>query len=111
MKNVLKITISIFLLVAMFGAGYRYREDIYNRFLPFAPKISALLGKRSTPCAEPIPYTLGSFDEKFKISRSYFLDALKEAEALWEESFGKDLFVFMPEGAGNGALKVKPEIY
>jgi len=55
------------------------------------------------PCAQPITYTLGTFDEQFGISKTYFLSALSEAEAIWEKPLGKDLFSYVPEG---GRLKV-----
>ncbi|KKT14795.1 MAG: Matrixin superfamily protein [Parcubacteria group bacterium GW2011_GWF2_44_8b] len=55
------------------------------------------------PCQEPIAYTIGAFDRKFGISQKYFLDALSEAEAIWEDSIDKELFVYAPE---NGELLV-----
>ncbi|MBI2631024.1 matrixin family metalloprotease [Candidatus Nomurabacteria bacterium] len=51
------------------------------------------------PCTEPMPYSLGTFDKKFNISEKYFLDALKEAEVIWEKPYNKDLFVYVPEGS------------
>lgn len=55
------------------------------------------------PCARPITYNLGAFDEKFDISRTYFLSALSDAEAIWEKPLGKDLFSYDSE---DGRLKV-----
>ncbi len=55
------------------------------------------------PCTRPIAYNLGTFDEQFGISKTYFLSALKEAEAIWGEPLGKDLFEYAPE---DGRLKV-----
>ena len=43
------------------------------------------------PCAKPIPYTLGTFDKKFNISEKTFLGAIKDAEAIWEKPYGKEL--------------------
>ena len=54
-------------------------------------------------CEEPIPYAIGTFDRKFGISQKYFLDALSEAEAIWEDSIDKELFTYAPE---NGELLV-----
>ncbi|MDO8471437.1 MAG: matrixin family metalloprotease [bacterium] len=53
--------------------------------------------KTPLPCQEPIAYTIGTFDRKFGISQKYFLDALSEAEAIWENSIDKELFVYAPE--------------
>lgn len=59
------------------------------------------------PCVRPITYTLGTFDEKFGISKTYFLDALSEAEAIWEKPLDKDLFEYAPNSStGGGRLKV-----
>lgn len=74
MKKILKIFISLIIAGAL--------------FYQFFPK---------APCFEPIPYTLGSFDSRFNISKSYFLSALSEAETIWEKSFGRDLFLYTPE--------------
>lgn len=49
------------------------------------------------PCEKPIAYTIGAFDRKFGISQKYFLDAINEAEAIWEKSIDKELFVYTPE--------------
>jgi len=48
-------------------------------------------------CAEPIAYTIGFFDRGFGISYEDFLSALSEAEAVWEESIGRELFTYEPE--------------
>lgn len=55
------------------------------------------------PCARPITYSLGAFDERFGISRAYFLNALSEAEMIWEKPLGKDLFKY---DSPDGRLKV-----
>jgi hypothetical protein len=66
--------------------------------------------KPAPPCAEPIAYSLGSFDRRFGISQSDFLSALAVAEAIWERplqgegsSSTKELFAYSPE---NGDLSV-----
>ena len=58
------------------------------------------------PCTEPIPYKIGSFDADFDISEKYFLNALTEAEAIWEKPSGLDLFVYAPDDASRDVLKV-----
>ena len=54
-------------------------------------------------CVEPIAYTIGSFDRRFDISQKDFLTALTQAEAIWEEPSGIELFVYAPE---TGELRV-----
>ncbi|MBP6060637.1 MAG: matrixin family metalloprotease [Candidatus Pacebacteria bacterium] len=58
------------------------------------------------PCSEPIPYTLGSFSDRFDVSEEYFMQALSEAEVMWESGYGKDLFVYAPESKAKNLLKV-----
>ena len=49
---------------------------------------------RSAPCKDPIAYAIGSFDERFGLSQTQFLEAISEAETIWEKPIGKDLFVY-----------------
>jgi len=55
------------------------------------------------PCAEPITYGIGSFDRRFGVSYADFLEALSEAESIWERPLDKELFAYSPE---NGKLAV-----
>lgn len=57
------------------------------------------------PCKKPILYSLGSLDPRFNISESNFLEALKEAEKIWEQPIGKDLFSYKPTKS-DGNLKI-----
>jgi hypothetical protein len=50
------------------------------------------------PCEKPITYAIGSFDQKFGISKDSFLGALQDAEAAWEKPIARELFVEDPEG-------------
>jgi hypothetical protein len=52
------------------------------------------LGIVPSPCANPLPYTIGVVDSRFNISKEEVLRATQEAEALWETQGGKDLFVY-----------------
>ena len=56
--------------------------------------------KAPLACEEPIPYVVGAFDRRFGISQKYFLDALSEAEAIWEEPLDMELFIYAPESDG-----------
>lgn len=83
--------LNIFLFLIIAGGIIYYFRDII-----FPP----------VPCAEPIPYNLGTFDKKFNISEKYFLSALVDAEKIWEKPFGKDLFISISENARADILKV-----
>src|SRR3990167_9732757 len=50
------------------------------------------------PCQNPITYSIGSFDERFKISRDEFLAAIAKAEQIWEAAADKELFSLTPSG-------------
>lgn len=51
------------------------------------------------PCRSPISYSIGTFDNRFGVSQTDFLSAMKDAEGIWEKSIGKDLFVYKTDGA------------
>lgn len=53
------------------------------------------------PCKQAITYSIGSFDERFNISREDFLNVVNIAEKTWEESIDKDLFIYMSNGEGD----------
>src|SRR3989344_1204240 len=86
MKNYLA-TLGILLIIA--AVGWQFK----NKFF-------------STPCAEPTPYNLGTFDTKFNISKKCFLDAITEAEAIWEKPSGLDPFLYQPEDSSRDVLKI-----
>ena len=96
-KNILILAILGFVL-------YTYRDPVRGRILPLWSRIENQFFA-SAPCAEPIPYKLGTFDNQFNISQKYFLNALAQAEAIWEKPYGKELFAYAPENSGN-ILKV-----
>jgi hypothetical protein len=50
------------------------------------------------PCGHPLTYSIGTFDERFGITRGAFLNAIARAEAIWEEPAGKELFQYIPDG-------------
>ncbi|OHA95807.1 MAG: hypothetical protein A3C62_00165 [Candidatus Zambryskibacteria bacterium RIFCSPHIGHO2_02_FULL_39_16] len=52
---------------------------------------------KESVCEEPISYTIGVFDRRFGILQKDFLNALAEAELIWEKQIGKELFVYAPE--------------
>lgn len=58
---------------------------------------SVVLGSRNIytnyfPCSRPETYVLGTFDERFNVSREDFASAVTAAEAAWETAAGRDLF-------------------
>jgi peptide methionine sulfoxide reductase MsrA len=51
------------------------------------------------PCDSPIEYSLGTFDSKFGISKTDFLAIVSDAEKIWEQALGMDLFTYSSEGS------------
>lgn len=45
-------------------------------------------------CKKPIKYYISNFDSRFGISRDGYKDSLIEAEKIWEQETGLDLFVY-----------------
>mgnify|MGYP001575064313 FL=1 len=65
-------------------------------------KKSYLLSFLDAPCEDPIEYQLGVFDKRFGISEEDFLSAVSQAEQVWEEPIGMQLF----ENSPKATLKI-----
>lgn len=86
MKNIFNII--ILGLVAVGAYTYRDRlEDVWARSF-----------NHYFPCKTAIAYSLGDFDTRFGISKESFLDAVRQAEKIWEGSINKELFKYEEEG-------------
>jgi hypothetical protein len=48
----------------------------------------------SVPCAKPIPFTLGSIDSRFNISKENVIKIAEESGSVWSGVIGKPLFVY-----------------
>ena len=105
MKKFFKIFIPLIVVGVLV---YQFRFALSPQFLLVIDNLKNSLEWVFTkaPCSEGIPYTLGTFDTKFNISKSYFLSALSDAEAIWEKPLGKELFVYMPENSASDVLKI-----
>ncbi len=108
MKSLVKVVLILLVFIGIF----HYRDKITSFIKPqletVAIKAQNTIQKVSeqkvkTKCDEPIKYSLGQFDDKFDISQEYFLQALKDAESIWENSIHKNLFLY---DQANGDLKV-----
>jgi hypothetical protein len=89
------INLIVILLIAV--VGWFFKAPI----LTFV----SLAKTRYIPCAQPIPYTLTSFDDRFDISREDFLTAVEEAREVWEKPLGRTLFKYDADG-GPGNLSI-----
>lgn len=51
------------------------------------------------PCDNPVDYYIGTIDSGFNVSEDFLLSAVREAESLWENASGNNLFNYS-EGEG-----------
>ena len=82
-KNIISLAILavvIFYFQKPLGNSYRYLTRTY------------------LPCRSTIDYSIGTFDTRFGVSKTDFISALKDAEAIWEKPIGKDLFSYETSG-------------
>ena len=50
-----------------------------------------------TPCNQQLHYRIGELDNRFELSQDQFTSVLLDAENIWEQPTGLDLFVYDPE--------------
>jgi hypothetical protein len=87
----MKRALTVILVGAATGAAiFIFRGEIGDLLARFRGQL--------LPCAEPITYSIGSFDSRFGISKTAFLSAMAEAEAIWEKPVGKNLFAYAESG-------------
>jgi len=48
----------------------------------------------ATQCPVPLSYRIGDIDESFSLSKAEALSDVRAAEAVWERTIGRDLFVY-----------------
>lgn len=73
----MKVIFSFILVLAILFGTYHIYESAAN------------------DCRLPVTYSIGQFDERFGITKEEALQALRSAEAVWEESLGRnDIFEY-----------------
>lgn len=80
----------IFIVLGLLALGFIFRQFLETQW--------KLLNARFFPCTVPITYSIGSFDERFGISKETFLKAVLEAETIWEKPIDRNLFSYAPDG-------------
>jgi DNA repair exonuclease SbcCD ATPase subunit len=48
------------------------------------------------PCSKPIAYSIGTIDSRFNVSQDDLLSIINQAEQIWENPMGKNLFQYNP---------------
>lgn len=87
----------------------KVREQVQNVTDTLAEKIGKVKDEvvnayPDRSCDEPLIYTLGNIDNNFGLSHSQIVSLLKEAEDIWEQTSGRDLFAYAPDS--TDAVKV-----
>jgi hypothetical protein len=85
MKKLIAIFAAVLLLTFV---GYQNRTVLSNE----ADKIIY-----HSSCDEPLPYQIGTIDERFNITRDQLSADIEEAGNIWSGSYGKKLFVYDPK--------------
>ncbi len=85
-----KIYKNVLILLILGGIVFYFRVPIQNIWIQFQGQY--------LPCKNPITYSIGSYDNRFGISKDDFLIALVAAENIWEKPIGKNLFTYTPTG-------------
>jgi len=88
----LKNLIALVVFLAALAVGIYFLRGTFNQLVFYY-----------FPCQRPIVYSLGSFDERFGLSREDFLSLLAQAEQIWEEPAARELFKYKSNG---GDLKI-----
>jgi hypothetical protein len=87
----MKNWLSWIILGIIIASAVAYRATLAN--------VWAISMSHYFPCRTPITYGIGEFDAQFGVSQADFLDALSQAEAIWEKPLGRNLFQYSPDGS------------
>ena len=79
MKSLKNVFVSLFLIIAFGYLGHFFYQYSLN------------------PCDKGLKYSIGIFDDEFKVSKEDFKKYVAEAEMVWEKALGRDIFVYEPE--------------
>lgn len=81
--------IALFILLCFLGIILANRDYFGN----LTKEITGL----NLPCSKPLEYAIGEIDPRFGISKSELEQYAFQAEKIWEEKAGKNLFIYNPD--------------
>lgn len=88
MGRIIRIVVPLLIIGSV---AYVYRAPV--------SVFSQQLYRTALPCSIPIPYTIGTIDERFDIDRETLIAAAERAEKTWEDTYEQPLFVYAPDSA------------
>lgn len=94
-RHVFRIVSTLCLVCVLFG--------LFGYFLWTHFDLSGLARVFVAPCSTPITYSIGRLDSQFGISQKDFLNAMNQAEQIWEKPINRQLFTYVPS---NGRVAV-----
>jgi hypothetical protein len=94
-SKIINISVTLILITGLSVLIYVWRGDLVRGLQIVYTKIELQI---YPPCSRVISYRLGDFSDQFGISREQFIEALKEAETIWEDPIGRDLFSYNIQG-------------
>lgn len=65
---------------------------IFLTYKPALARVNSLLFQSA--CTKPIKYQIGTIDPRFGVSKSKFKTDIEKGEAVWEKTFGQNLFEY-----------------
>jgi len=97
MYTFVKKLITFTLVLVLFF--FTWRAIPQSSYAPRPLKLAVnQINRMIVPCAKPLEYSLSDIDSRFGISEMQVINALKDAENIWEKELGKDLFNYSPTG-------------
>ncbi len=95
LKNFIKILLTVvivFAVVFVFSSIYKNKNLNFNldTINLIRQKISGVT--TASGCGKPLQISIGAIDKRFNISREDFSSSIKQAEKMWEQAAGKNLF-------------------
>lgn len=85
----MKKIVWLIILFSIFMGGYIFKT-------PIVASANNLLYQ--SPCETPKTFRIGNIDKKYNITREQFIESINEAGKIWSSRYGKELFVYNPEG-------------
>lgn len=81
----------IIILFSVWGIVLTNQDQTRETVQSVSQKVSEAI---NPPCSKPLKYAIGRVDSNFNLTEDKFLEIVKEAEGIWEEPTGKNLFEY-----------------